>query len=55
MPGFDDDEVMAAVSEVAKDPAAFKKYANNPKVSCTFAASGSGIQVCSQIGSLDIT
>lgn len=23
---------MAAVAEVARDPAAFKKYANNPKV-----------------------
>jgi hypothetical protein len=30
--GYDDPEVMAAVNEVARDPAAFKKHANNPKV-----------------------
>lgn len=30
--GFDDPEVMAAVAEVARDPKAFAKYANNPKV-----------------------
>jgi hypothetical protein len=30
--GFDDPEVMSAVAEVARDPSAIKKYANNPKV-----------------------
>jgi len=32
MQGFDDPEVMAAVSEIADDPSKFNKYKNNPKV-----------------------
>jgi hypothetical protein len=30
--GFDDPDIMAAVSEIARDPSAFKKHVNNPKV-----------------------
>ena len=32
MSGFDDPEVMQAVAEIAKDPAAIKKYKGNVKV-----------------------
>ena len=38
--GFDDPEVMAAVGEIAKDPMAMKKYANNPKVRKFYEAMG---------------
>ena len=38
--GFDDPEVMAAVGEIAKDPSAMKKYANNPKVRKFYEAMG---------------
>jgi len=36
--GFDDPEVMAAVNEIAKDPAALKKYQNNAKVLAFYKA-----------------
>lgn len=38
--GFDDAEVMAAVDEVAKNPSAISKYANNPKVRKFYEAMG---------------
>lgn len=30
--GLEDPEIMAAVAEIAKDPSAMKKYANNRKI-----------------------
>jgi hypothetical protein len=42
--GFDDPEVMSAVAEVARDPSAIKKYANNQKV--RVLAGGSRPQQC---------
>lgn len=36
--GFDDPHVMAAVSEVASNPEAMKKYANDPKVTKFYAS-----------------
>ncbi|KAF6250590.1 hypothetical protein COO60DRAFT_795717 [Scenedesmus sp. NREL 46B-D3] len=38
--GFDDPEVMSAVAEVARDPSAIKKYANNAKVQRFYMAFG---------------
>ena len=38
--GFDDPEVMKAVGEIAKDPSAVKKYANNAKVRKFYEAMG---------------
>lgn len=34
--GFDDPEIMAAVADIARDPAAFKKYSSIPKVGYNF-------------------
>ena len=40
MSGFDDPEVMAAVTEIAANPEAIRKYANNKKVTDFYAAMG---------------
>lgn len=38
--GLDDPEIMAAVAEIAKDPSAMRKYANNKKIVAFYSEMG---------------